>query len=327
MAKAKTNGFRVLRWVFWVLLVQLILINISAALYAHRLTHFYQDKKLRKPVSTQNIFVKTWRLFTGPRFQKSAISEYPHFSFDTVKLKTQKGLTIDGWYGKTDSAEKGTVILFHGVTASKENLLAEAYDFRLSGYNILMVDFRGHGNSEGSTTTIGAREYEEVKLAYDFVLAKGEKNIFLYGISMGAVAVLKAVAEYDLHPSGAILEMPFLSMQKHMQARARLLGFGGFPEKPFGFLVTGWVSIEKGVNAYRYRASDYAKKVSCPVLLQWGAEDNIVLRNEIDKVFDALGSAHKKKVIYDHAGHESLLQKEPGKWRMEVEAFLQNNNR
>lgn len=326
-AKVKSRLHPFLRWVLWVLLVQLILINISAALYAHKLTHFYRDKVIRQPVSSQNVFVKTWRLFTGPRFQKSVITEYPNFSFDNVKLHTKNGLAIDGWYGKTDSASKGTVILFHGVSSSKESLLAEAYDYRFHGYNILMVDFRGHGNSDGSNTTIGAKEYEEVQLAFEYVRTKGEKNIFLHGVSMGAVAVMKAITEFQLKPAGAILEMPFLSMQKHMQARARLLGFQGFPEKPFGFLVTGWVSVEKGFNAYTYQSVRYAKKLTCPVLMQWGAQDNIVLKEETDKVYAAIASAQKKLVVYDSAGHESLLQKEPVKWRMEVEEFLQTNTR
>lgn len=35
------------RWILWVLLVQIILINISAAFYAHKLTHVYTDRALR----------------------------------------------------------------------------------------------------------------------------------------------------------------------------------------------------------------------------------------------------------------------------------------
>ncbi len=92
-------------------------------------------------------------------------------------------------------------------------MLAEAYEFRYQGYNVLMVDFRAHGNSGGNTTTIGVREAEEVKLAYDYVSQMGEKKIILWGSSMGAVAIAKAVADYDIKPAGVILEMPFASLQ------------------------------------------------------------------------------------------------------------------
>jgi uncharacterized protein len=315
-----------LRWILWVLLVQFVLINISSALYAWKFTHFYEDSEIRKPSSNQNIFVKTWRLFTGPRFEKSVITESPTFPYDTVTLKTEKGIFIDAWYSKADSA-KGTVLIFHGISSNKAFLITEANEFRFQGYNIMMVDFRAHGNSGGNTTTMGIRETEEVKLAYDYVVQQGEKNIFLYGSSMGAVVVMKAIADYQLNSSGVILEMPFASMQTHLQARARLLGFSGFTEKPFGFLVTGWAGLERGFNGYAHRTSKYAAKLSCPVLMQWGALDNIVLKKETDRIFNAIASTNKKLVIYDQAGHGSLLQNNPVKWQAEVEQFLSVNKR
>jgi hypothetical protein len=310
-----------------VLLVQFVLINISAALYAYKLTHVYDDPSLRNSKPSKNIFVKTWRLFTGPRQAKSVITETPAFSFDTVTLKTGKGIFIDAWYGEADSAAKGTVILFHGITANKGFIINEAAEFHYQGYNVLLVDFRAHGNSGGQTTTIGIRESEEVKLAYDYAVEKGEKNIFLWGNSMGAVVVAKAVGDYDLKPSGIILEMPFGSMQSHLQARARALGFQGIPEKPFGFFVTWWMGVERGFNGFKHRTSSYVKKINCPVLMQWGALDNYVQKSETDNIYSAIASINKKLVVYDRAGHESLVQNDPVKWRIETERFLASNTK
>jgi alpha-beta hydrolase superfamily lysophospholipase len=315
------------RWILWVLLVQFVLFNISAALYAYRFTHVYDDPALRNKNPNRNIFVKTWRLFSGPRQPRSIISESPAFPYDTITLKTQSGIPIDAWYAKPDSVSKGTVILFHGIMANKGMLLAEAAEFRYDGYNVMLVDFRAHGNSGGHTTTIGVKESEEVKLAYDHIAQQGEKNIFLLGVSMGAVVVSKAVADYDLKPSGVLLEMPFASLQSHIRARARLLGFGGFGEKPFGFLVTMWIGLERGFNGFKDQTTSYVAKINCPVLMQWGTADEYVLKSETDRIYNAIASSHKKLVIYDHAGHESLLQYDPAKWRAEVEKFLRDNNK
>lgn len=315
------------RWIGWVLLVQFLLINISAALYAYKLTHVYNDPKLRTAQSSKNIFVKTWRLFTGPRQPRSVITERPTFPYDTVILKTKKGINIDAWYSKTDSVARGTVILFHGISANKGMLLNEAYEFRYLGYNVMLVDFRAHGNSAGQTTTIGIRESEEVKLAYDYAKGIGEKNIFLWGISMGAVVVAKAIDDYELKPSGVMLEMPFGSLQSHLQGRARVMGFQGFPEKPFGFFVTWWMGIERRYNGFKHQTSLYAKKINCPVLMEWGALDNYVLKTETDKIYNAIASANKKLVRYDHAGHESFLLNDPVKWRIEAEKFLMANSK
>ena len=316
-----------LRWFGLVLLVQFILINISASLYAHKYSHFYNDPTVSTNFSNENVFQKTWRLITGPKFSKSVIYETPTFPFETIDLSTKKGVKIEAWYAKADSAAIGTVILFHGLSQSKATKLSEAYEFRYNGYNVMMVDFRAHGNSEGNKTTVGYRESEEVKLAFDYAIENGDRTIFLWGTSMGAVAITKAVADYDIKPTGVILEMPFASMQSHIGARVRSNGFSGFPEKPFAFLVTFWTGIERGYSAFKFKTNTYTAKVTCPVLLQWGAKDNMVLKYETDKIFSAIASPNKKLVIYENADHESFLENDPIKWRLSVEKFLRSNSK
>lgn len=313
---------RIVKLILWVLLVQFILINISASIYAYKLTKFKQGPLPEDGNRSTNIFKKTWKIFTGPKFYKTAISEYPTFPYDTVKLKTAKGLLLDAWYGKTDSVSRGTVILFHGITSNKGVMISEANEFRFLGYNVLLVDFRAHGKSEGSITTAGVRESEDVKVAYEFVAAQKEKNIFLWGLSMGAVVICKAAADYNLQPAGMILEMPFASLQKHLEGRARTLGF---PGEPFGFLVTFWMGVERGFNGFGHKTTAYAKQITCPVLLQWGANDTYVTKTEVEAIFNNIPAGDKKLVIYDNAGHESLQRKNTTLWRSEVEPFLKKN--
>lgn len=315
-----------LRWVGLVLLVQFILINISAALYAHKYSHFYNDAKASTNFSNENVFQKTWRLFTGPKFSKSLVYESPTFPFETIELVTKNGIKIEAWYAKADSTAKGTVILFHGLSQNKATRLSEAYEFRYNGYNVMLVDFRAHGNSEGNKTTIGFRESEEVGLAYAYFQNKGDRNIFLWGISMGAVAITKAVADYNIKPAGIILEMPFASLYSLIRTRVRSNGFSGLPEKPFAFLVTCWTGIERGYNAFKFKIDIYARQITSPVLLQWGSKDYAVQKNETDRIFNALASKNKELVVYENADHESLLENDSAKWRSSVEKFLADNS-
>src|SRR5436189_1120762 len=198
----------ILKWVLWFLLVQFILINISGILYGYKLTHFYEPASKRAPSFTKNIFTKTWKLFRGPKFQKTTISEVPHFPFETIHLKTKNDLTIEAWYIPIGSS-RGTVILFHGLGGNKSFLLTQAYEFMYLGFNVMLMELRAHGNSGGNTTTLGVREGEEGKLAYDFIEKKGERNIILYGFSLGAVVISKGVYDYDISPSRIILDTPF----------------------------------------------------------------------------------------------------------------------
>jgi uncharacterized protein len=316
-----------LKWIGGVLLVQFILINISAALYAYKFTHFYKQSSASTQWPEKNIFAKTWHFFSGPRYPKPLITETPRFPFDTVLLRTSKGTLIDCWYGKADSVFNGTVILFHREGVTKSTVLDEADEFRYFGYNVMLVDLRGHGNSAGRTITLGYREAEEVKLAWDHIKAKGERNIFLWGSSAGAVAITKAIADHGLQPAGVMLEMPFQSLQTRIQEAAREVGFQGFPEKPFGFLISWWIGTQQHFSGHRYKTTSYVKKMNCPVLLQWGIKDVVVTRKETEKVYEAIASSNKKLVIYDRAGHGSLLQSDPIKWRIETERLLSMNRK
>ena len=319
--KTKRKLSAILRWILWVLVVQLILINISAAFYAYHLTHFYDDQSLLNQGRRGNIFAKTWKLFTGPRQVKLPLTATPRYSFDTVHLKTVNGIEIEAWYSRADSLNHGTIILFHGMGGNKSMCVDEAREFHDWGYNVMMVDFRGHGGSEGNDVTIGVRETEEVKLAVDYLHQKGEKSIFLWGNSLGAVVVAKAMADYDLPVSGIIMESPFGSLQSFLKAKARRLGF---PQQPFAFLTTFWIGVEKGFSGFRHQTARYARRIHCPVLLQWGTDDDLINQDEIQVIYKAIFSSHKKLVIYDHAVHESFLRKDPVLWRLETLNFLQH---
>ena len=321
MKDKKTNKkvIRIFKWIGSVLLVQLILINISAAFHAYRLTHYYDDEKIRNQQPSQGKpFLRTWRMMTGKKLAKSLIQYRPVIPYDTVQLTMNDGKKLEAWYIKADSAI-GTVILFHGLTSNKGNVLGEAFEFNSLGYNTMLVDIRAHGKSEGNVNTIGYSESEEVKLAFDHVSKKGENNIILWGMSLGAVIIAKAIWQYDLKPAKIILEMPFDRLQDHIRARARI---SGFPGEPFGFFVTFWTGLEQGYWAYGHRTSRYVEKVNCPVLLQWGNNDEYVLKSETEKIFAAINFPNKKLEIYQGAGHVPLLFADATKWNQTIREFL-----
>ena len=317
--KTRTTFAFILKWMGRVLIAQLILINISAAFHAYRFTHYYNDEKIRSQQSSQGKpFLRTWRLMTGRKLAKSIIQYRPAIPYDTVQLITKKGLRLEAWYMKSDSA-RGTVILFHGLNSNKANVLGEAYEFLALGYNAMLVDIRAHGNSEGNVNTIGHKEAEEVKLAYDYISKKGEKNIVLWGMSLGAVIISKAIWQYGLQPQKIILEMPFNRLQDHISARARI---SGFPGEPFGFFVTFWTGLEQGYWGYGHNTAKYARRIDCPVLLQWGNVDEYVLKDETEKIFKAIGSENKQLIVYEDAGHGPLIAANEQQWQKSVSEFL-----
>ena len=188
------------------------------------------------------------------------------------------------------------------------------------GYAVCMVDFRAHGNSSGNVCTIGYNEAADVKATVDFVKAKGEKNIVLWGVSLGAATILKAMADYkDIQPSKIIIEMSFGSLNDAVKGRLRMMQL---PQQSLSTLLTFWGGLEQGFWAFNYKPYVYAKQVHTPVLLQWGHIDKRVSETETNAIFQNLASTQKKLVIYEKSGHESLLKNEPEKWLETVTGFL-----
>lgn len=324
--KAKPLYKRVISWIAWAILVQFILMNISAAFYAYSFTHLYPEEQRVKDISAliaKNVFAKTWRLFKGYRYYKTGVSDMPAFPYKTIVLHTKNGLAINTWLSTVDSA-KGTVLLFHGLSGNKNELIHQAEFFHDQHYNVVLTDIRAHGQSEGTRTSIGFYESEEVNMLYDYVQKTGEKNIYLWGASMGAVMVMKAAAEYNLSPKGIICEMPFESLHDHIQSRLNIIGF---PAEPFASFVTFWIGAEQGFWAFGFNSTKYAKKIKSPVLLMCGDKDELVEKEETNNIFTALGSADKHLVWYEGSGHHSLMNEDPALWKNEMNSFLTNTSK
>ena len=92
------------------------------------------------------------------------------------------------------------------------------------GPSVLMVDFAGSGGSGDAPFTIGVRESEDVTAATAYARAlTGARRVYLYGLSMGAVAILKSAAE-GTSVDGIILECPFDSLLTTVRHRSRRWG-------------------------------------------------------------------------------------------------------
>ena len=303
-----------------VLLLSFGLLNVMLAFHAYRFTYFYETHEVpwRRPEDIPTA-EKITQALTGFRFGKRPVTDFPGEPFETLFLKNERGQCLEGWY--THAAQpKGTVLLFHGHAANKANLREEQAYFRSLGFNTLAVDFRAHGNSQGNVCTIGYREVGDVKAAYDSVRGRGETRLVLWGVSMGAATLLKALHDFpEIQPDRLILECPFGSMQDAVDGRLRSMNL---PTAPFTQLLMLWGSAERAMWGFGYRPTDYARSVRCPTLLHWGTRDNRVLRAETDAVFANLAAPIKKLVVFERSGHQSFCQNEPKRWRAEVARFL-----
>lgn len=309
---------KLFRFLLKTILVLFLLVNIITVFHAYKFSHIYDPGQVTlKRNEEKTGWDKAKEILFGVNVVKQQ-NVVPDSTMETVLLTTQDSIRLEAWYIKTNAAAKGTVILFHGHVSKKSAVMKEAEGFRNLGYNTLLVDFRAHGGSGGNTCTIGYFETEDVKLAYDYILQKGEKNIVLWGISMGAAAISKAMNDYPLQPSKIILEMPFSSLLQAAEGRIKMMGL---PAEPLAGLVTFWGGVENGFWGFSLKPSEFVKNIKVPVLLQWGRQDPRVHQEETDIIYKNI-AAKKQLVIYETAGHESLCKMENDKWMASVNGFL-----
>jgi uncharacterized protein len=293
-----------------------LLINAVAAMHAWHFTHFSEQKKTKtKDPAHISPLEKIRILLTGISNPRPQNTQLPAQPYATLKLPGNK--SVESWLIHKDSA-KGTVIVFHGYSGHKSSMLDQATIFLQSGYRVLLVDFMGSGGSEGNQTTLGYKEAENVKTCYDYISAEQSGPVYLYGTSMGAVAILKAISDYRINPSGIILECPFGSMYETVCARFRIMGVPAFP---MAGLLVFWGGLENGFPAYDFRPVDDAAAVHCPTLLLYGEQDDKVSRTETDAIFSRL-SGPKRFRSYPLAGHENYLLQYRSEWTRDVQDFL-----
>ena len=306
------------RRVFWCLLLLFLVGNFIAYMHAYKMTHFTNEPVERTSTEISGV-EKLEILFTGIKNPRPVNHEFPAGKYETHFIKSRN--LLEAWLIQTLKA-KGTFILFHGYAGKKSDMLERSEQLIALGYNVMLVDFSGSGGSQGNSTSIGFHEATEVKDAYQYLVEKGFKNISLYGTSMGAVAIMKAVKDFKMQPSSIIVEYPYGTMYKTVKARFKM---NGLPAFPMAGLLVFWGGIQNNFWAFSHNPESYAKEISCPTLLLYGEKDERVSRKEIDKMYENL-KGPKTLRTYQFAGHESFLQVYHAQWLKDIREFLFINN-
>ena len=313
----KTNKLK--RKIILGLLLLFAIANCIAYFHAYKFTHFSTDDvaKTEKPEDL-SFGQKMKTLFFGINNPKPKNTETPKIEYKTVYL--QSNTTIECWNMNADSSI-GTFVIFHGFSGEKSSMLDKAYIFHDMKYNVLLVDFMGSGGSEGNQTTVGYKEAKDVKVCVDYLTDQKEQNIILYGTSMGAVAIMKAINDYELPNSKIVIECPFGTMLQTVKSRFADMGVPSFP---MAHLLMFWGGMQNGFNAYKHNPAEYARNIDCPTLLLYGEQDIKVSRQEIDQIFENI-QGEKYLKTYPESGHENYLIKYSDKWKQDVEEFLDLN--
>ncbi len=118
------------------------------------------------------------------------------YEFEEVALTTADGLKLAAWYIPAAKSTTKAVLLLHGYPADKGDILSSMI-FLQEDYNLLFLDFRYFGQSEGKYSTIGIKEVEDVLAGVEFLKDRDMEKIGVYGFSMGGAAALMSLPATD----------------------------------------------------------------------------------------------------------------------------------
>jgi dipeptidyl aminopeptidase/acylaminoacyl peptidase len=237
-----------------------------------------------------------------------------------LSINGPDNITLATWY--CDQG-KGTplVTLFHGYAADKTSLMREAKILIDLDLSVLLVDFRGSGGSSESYTTAGVREGDDVATVVRYTkenLSQAHTSTILFGHSMGAVAILRAVHEHSVAPDAVILEAVFDTMLNTVRNRFAALGVPSFPSAE---LLVFWGGWQADFCGFSHNPVDYARSVHSPALFMHGVSDSRATLAQSLRVFEAVAGP-KEFIEFEAIGHEALASKYPQEWQAAVAEFI-----
>lgn len=250
-------------------------------------------------------------------------------SIDTMRAVPFEGVYItahDGkklfarYYHTKDNAP--VQIQFHGYKSNAYlDFCGGHFLARKVGHNVLVVDQRSHGKSEGHTITFGVKERRDVLSWIEYVLDRFGKDtaIILCGLSMGAATVLMST-DLDLpeNVKGIIADCPYSSPKaiiqkvgKDMHLPPGLL----YPFVKLGAFLFGHFNVDES------SAVTAVAGTKIPILLFHGDDDRFVPCDMSKEIKEAC-SSDITLVLISEAGHGLSYLVEPGQYEEATLTFI-----
>ncbi|MCE4625757.1 MAG: alpha/beta hydrolase [Desulfurococcales archaeon] len=236
-------------------------------------------------------------------------------------VKTDDGVELKGYDIGHKGAEKPLIfIVMHGYTSCMKSdyVVAASLELFKRGYRVVLFDFRAHGESGGSETTIGPLEakYDAPAVIKYVESHHPGRPIALLGYSMGAVVAIMAgnnVSSVKVIIADAPYPLLNTVIPRWLKSKmgiptwySRLIGM-------WGGLLTG-MSLDYGPIKL--------DKINKPLLVIVGDKDPLLTPEEAKEI--AAKSVHGKAIIVQGAGHvESVEKLGTTEYVNKIEEFIQ----
>ena len=222
-----------------------------------------------------------------------------NFDYKEIFIQNKKGIKLKAWLHEKDLVNKKTIIFFHGNAGNLRNRNYKLNELSKFDVNFLIVAYRGFSGNQGKPSELGL--YEDARSTLDWLKIKGvkEKNLILYGESLGTAVAIETAQNKDL--AGLSLESPFTSMVELAQKY--------YPVLPVKFLLKD-----------KYETIKKLPNINSPLLVLHGKLDDIVPFSMGKKLFE---KANEPKFKYFIDDDDHMLRYDQ-KLLNEIKKFISN---
>ncbi len=188
-----------------------------------------------------------------------------HMDYEDVSIETDDGVTLHGWFIAGRSSR--VLLFFHGNAGNISHRLDSIRQFRNLELSVLIIDYRGYGQSEGKTTESGI--YRDADAAWRYLTETRSvrpNDVVIFGRSLGGSVAARLAAKQ--HPLALIVESSFTSVPDIAQ-------------ELYPWLPARWLS------RLSHATRDYVRDVHCPVLVVHSRDDEIIPFHHGQAIFAA----------------------------------------
>jgi pimeloyl-ACP methyl ester carboxylesterase len=251
---------------------------------------------------------------------------YEDMSFTVRDERTGRRIKMAGWWMPNADAAGRCVVMLHGYADAKVGAIAWAPLWHRLGYNILAIDLRAHGQSEGVYSTAGYFERHDVNQVIDQLLAQRPqqaKRLVLFGMSLGA-SVAAAVAAMRDDLAGIVMDSPYAHFSHTAMAHMERLG------APGGLLQAASLDVAQRLSCATFETvalPTLLPQIAAPIMAILPKEDAMLTSDDLSSVMNTIHQRGKQRDVVwlvDDANHLEAYQRHPAEYEQRIAEFVQS---
>lgn len=262
-----------------------------------------------------------WKTFTEKSKEGEAWMRTKHM--ESITILSEEGLRLTGTMLWAERDTGKTVIAVHGYRGQAiRDFAGSARFYHDMGYNLLMVDNRAHGDSEGAWIGFGWKDKNDIRRWCEYLVDRtnGAARIVLLGVSMGGAAVMMASGDDLPYQVKGIIEDCGYSTVWDQLWSAYPKGCR-FPKRCTMYLASG---ISKLVNGFSFKEASCVRQLQKnrrPMLFIHGGADAFVPTRMVYEAYAAT-KGEKRLLIVEGAGHALSVVRDPERYYGSIRKFL-----